>query len=158
MQLQLHRWHLSRHECRAGAAQSHFQSILLSCEKYPSFQERQPRLWKGAVRTSIYLSRGALPVQGVATMVLESPFYGARRPAEQRGAKLLHVSDLLTLGRSTIEESLFLLSWAQKQGLTQLGGRLSLDQSRHCYPGHRVRGSPGWLCKSPSLLPQPQKQ
>ena len=61
-------------------------------------------------------------MQGVATMVLESPFYGARRPAEQQGAKLLHVSDLLTLGRSTIEESLFLLSWAQKQGLTQLGG------------------------------------
>ena len=62
-------------------------------------------------------------------MVLESPFYGARRPAEQQGAKLLHVSDLLTLGRSTIEESLFLLSWAQKQGLTRLGGCQLLRES-----------------------------
>ena len=67
-------------------------------------------------------------MQGVATMVLESPFYGARRPAEQQGAKLLHVSDLLTLGRSTIEESLFLLSWAQKQGLSQLGGCQLLEE------------------------------
>lgn len=61
-------------------------------------------------------------MQGVATMVLESPFYGRRAPAVQKGSRLQHVSDLLTLGRSTIEESLSLLNWASLQGFTKLGG------------------------------------
>lgn len=39
-----------------------------------------------------------LGAQGVAAMVHESPFYGSRRPAAQKGSKLLRVSDLLTLG------------------------------------------------------------
>ncbi|KAF2307809.1 hypothetical protein GH714_032031 [Hevea brasiliensis] len=49
--------------------------------------------------------------QNIATMVLESPFYGHRRPMLQRGAKLLCVSDLLLLGRATIEETRSLLHW-----------------------------------------------
>jgi hypothetical protein len=36
--------------------------------------------------------------QGVAQLVLESPYYGARRPPQQRGSKLCAVSDLLALG------------------------------------------------------------
>jgi hypothetical protein len=36
--------------------------------------------------------------QGVGQLVLESPYYGARRPAAQRGSKLCAVSDLLALG------------------------------------------------------------
>jgi hypothetical protein len=36
--------------------------------------------------------------QGVAQLVLESPYYGSRRPAGQRGSKLCAVSDLLALG------------------------------------------------------------
>ena len=36
---------------------------------------------------------------GIATLALESPFYGARRPPWQRGAKLARVSDLIALGR-----------------------------------------------------------
>ncbi|KAK9861855.1 hypothetical protein WJX84_002096 [Apatococcus fuscideae] len=59
--------------------------------------------------------------QGIATMALESPFYGRRRPQGQQGAKLARVSDLLTLGRATIEESLWLLRWAQHNGFPQLG-------------------------------------
>lgn len=54
-------------------------------------------------------------------MVLESPFYGRRRPKEQQGSRLLRVSDLLVLGRATIEESLCLLDWAQRQGYGKLG-------------------------------------
>lgn len=54
-------------------------------------------------------------------MVLESPFYGARKPHYQFGSQLLRVSDLLTLGRSTIEESLCLLDWAGRHGYARLG-------------------------------------
>ena len=39
------------------------------------------------------------------------------------GAKLLHVSDLLLLGRATIEESLLLLHWLGNAGHERLGER-----------------------------------
>ncbi len=42
--------------------------------------------------------RDVLRAQGVCAVVLESPYYGARRPAAQKGSKLLRVSDLLALG------------------------------------------------------------
>jgi len=55
--------------------------------------------------------------KGVGSISLESPYYGLRKPVQQQGAKLRHVSDLLLLGRATIEESLLLLhmllSWGQ---------------------------------------------
>lgn len=59
--------------------------------------------------------------QGIASMILESPYYGSRRPPWQEGSKLRRVSDLLTLGRATIEESLYLLAWAQRQQYRHLG-------------------------------------
>ncbi|EFJ51214.1 hypothetical protein VOLCADRAFT_43395, partial [Volvox carteri f. nagariensis] len=57
----------------------------------------------------------------VCSLVLESPFYGARRPAAQRGSKLLRVSDLLTLGWATIAESINLLHWLREEGYGALG-------------------------------------
>lgn len=55
-----------------------------------------------------------LAMKGVGSVVLESPFYGLRKPEYQQGAKLRYVSDLLLLGRATIEESLLLLNWMKK--------------------------------------------
>lgn len=57
----------------------------------------------------------------IASMVLESPYYGSRKPKGQFGSRLRHVSDLLTLGRATIEESLALLYWAKGNGFGPLG-------------------------------------
>ncbi|XP_031489014.1 uncharacterized protein LOC116256713 [Nymphaea colorata] len=53
--------------------------------------------------------------ENIATMVLESPFYGQRRPRLQHGAKLLCVSDLLLLGKATIEEARGLLNWLENE-------------------------------------------
>lgn len=64
---------------------------------------------------------GPLLKQNIATMVLESPFYGQRRPKLQRGSKLLCVSDLLLLGRATIDEARSLLHWLDEQGFGKLG-------------------------------------
>ncbi|CAM6093721.1 unnamed protein product [Calypogeia fissa] len=65
---------------------------------------------------------GPLLKDNIATLVLESPFYGNRRPQLQRGARLLCVSDLLLLGRSTIEEARALLHWLKiNQGFDKLG-------------------------------------
>lgn len=58
---------------------------------------------------------GPLLKENIATMVLESPFYGRRRPVQQQGAKLLCVSDLLLLGRATIEEARGLLHWLDSE-------------------------------------------
>ena len=85
-----------------------------------------PGLPKFALSLSLLAWRSALiswlaSVQNVATLSLESPFYGARKPPSQRGSKLQRVSDLLMLGRATIEESLFLLAWLQRQGFARLG-------------------------------------
>ncbi|KAL2652340.1 hypothetical protein R1flu_020468 [Riccia fluitans] len=65
---------------------------------------------------------GPLLKDNIATLVLESPYYGNRRPKGQRGARLLCVSDLLLLGRATIEESRALLHWLdQEEGYGKLG-------------------------------------
>lgn len=64
---------------------------------------------------------GLCAAQGIATLALESPYYGERKPGYQQGAKLHRVSDLLLLGRATIEESLFLLQWLSRQGFAKLG-------------------------------------
>ncbi|XP_058073518.1 uncharacterized protein LOC131222466 [Magnolia sinica] len=65
---------------------------------------------------------GPLLKENIATMVLESPFYGRRRPRLQHGAKLLCVSDLLLLGRVTIEEARSLLYWLEAEaGFGKMG-------------------------------------
>eukprot|EP00884_Botryococcus_braunii_P014706 jgi/Botrbrau1/23236/Bobra.0041s0072.2 len=79
--------------------------------------------------------------EGIATMALESPFYGNRRPAYQSGSKLHRVSDLLALGRATIEESLSLLNWAHENGFGYLGmsgfsmGGVHASMVASLYPG-----------------------
>ncbi|KAI3423963.1 hypothetical protein D9Q98_009797 [Chlorella vulgaris] len=79
--------------------------------------------------------------QGIATLALESPFYGQRKPHYQQGSKLLHVSDLLLLGRATIEESLLLLHWLGHAGHEQLGlcglsmGGVHANMAASLYPG-----------------------
>jgi len=95
-------------------------------------------------------ARARVRAQNVATLSLESPYYGARKPAGQSGSKLQRVSDLLMLGRATIEESLFLLAWAQRQGHSRLGARaLPAPSCAACPALHGSRGSPCWqICKS----------
>jgi len=65
----------------------------------------------------------ALPLaeHGVASVILEGPFYGARMPPTQKRSKLNTVTDLLVLGRATIEEARSLLHWLKEdQGADSL--------------------------------------
>lgn len=57
---------------------------------------------------------------GVASVVLENPMYGDRKPPRQNGAKLTYVSDLLALGKATIDEGRSILHWLSKQGFGPL--------------------------------------
>jgi len=91
--------------------------------------------------------------QGVAALALESPFYGARRPPGQRGAKLRAVSDLLTLGWATIYESLHLLHWlSASEGYGSLGvAGLSMGGVHACMTAALY---PGEVAVAPLLAPR----
>lgn len=56
-------------------------------------------------------------------------------PSSPQGAKLLHVSDLLLLGRATIEESLLLLHWLGKAGHERLGECCGWRAATRCRGG-----------------------
>lgn len=71
----------------------------------------------GFLRRFISTSVG-LRARGIASLILEGPFYGSRRPAGQRGALLDYVHQLPDLGRATIEESLALLRHFRERGFT----------------------------------------
>ena len=55
-----------------------------------------------------------LAESGVASIILESPFYGLRKPKHQWGSKLKQLSDLPILGRATIEEARSLIKWIKE--------------------------------------------
>ena len=52
-----------------------------------------------------------LAERGIATAILEGPFYGRRRPSDQAASKLAHYMDLMVLGRSTLDEARALVAW-----------------------------------------------
>lgn len=58
---------------------------------------------------------------GIASVLLENPFYGVRKPKNQLRSSLLHVADLLIMGTALILESLVLLHWCERQGYGPLG-------------------------------------
>ena len=58
---------------------------------------------------------------GIASLLLENPFYGMRKPKNQLRSSLLHVVDLFVMGAALILESLVLLKWCEQQGYGPLG-------------------------------------
>jgi pimeloyl-ACP methyl ester carboxylesterase len=65
----------------------------------------------------------ALPLlrHGIASLLLENPYYGLRRPEGQRGKFLRSFADLWRMGSATVEEGRALLGWLEAQGFTRLG-------------------------------------
>lgn len=59
--------------------------------------------------------------QGIAALVLENPFYGARRSAGQRGPVPRTVSDMVLMASATVREGRSLLGWLEAQGHRHLG-------------------------------------
>lgn len=65
----------------------------------------------------------ALPLlreRGVASVLLENPFYGLRKPKNQLRSSLQQVSDLFVMGACLILESLVIFHWCERQGLGPL--------------------------------------
>jgi hypothetical protein len=94
---------------------------------------------------------------GISSVILESPYYGTRRPANQVGSKLRKVSDLAVLGRVTIEETCSLLRFlSEERGAQSLAvagvsmGGLHSAMTAALYPGSI--GVVSWL-GPPSAAP-----
>ena len=58
---------------------------------------------------------------GLGAIILENPFYGMRKPADQRASSLHNVSDILVMGGCLMLESLVLFNWCERMGLGPLG-------------------------------------
>ena len=102
--------------------------------------EIESRLWSQKGTPAVLLLAGtgehgysrrlenlALPLarKGVVSVILESPFYGKRKPGGQVGSKLNKVSDLGLLGRITIEEASALVKFLKVNigcGAVAVGG------------------------------------
>uniref|UniRef100_A0AAV1UTA7 AB hydrolase-1 domain-containing protein n=1 Tax=Peronospora matthiolae TaxID=2874970 RepID=A0AAV1UTA7_9STRA len=105
-------------------------------------------------RTSVAIP---LAKRGLATLILEGPFYGKRKPPQQKGSKLRRVSDLPTLGQATIEEAKSLLQYFHDyHGFSQLivagssMGGLHAAMVASVFPGDV--GVTAWLAP-PSAVP-----
>ena len=65
----------------------------------------------------------ALPLlaQGIASVILENPFYGCRRPAYQQGTYIETVSQLWLMGMTAVAEARAILTWLKTEGFSRLG-------------------------------------
>ncbi|MEQ8350799.1 MAG: alpha/beta hydrolase family protein [Leptospiraceae bacterium] len=59
--------------------------------------------------------------KGIASVILENPYYGRRRPADQKDFVIETVSDQFKMNQATILEGLSLLKWLNELGYTNLG-------------------------------------
>ena len=67
--------------------------------------------------------RIALPLvqRGLGALLLENPYFGARRPRAQEGTELSCVADQFVMNRATIEEARSLLGWLRAEGHATVG-------------------------------------
>lgn len=109
--------------CPPECARAHFQVVL-------------PEVWPGPARPVVLqlagtgdhffwrrrtlMAKPLIKERGVASILLENPYYGLRRPKDQLRSSLHYVSDLFVMGACLILESQILLKWAEQQGLGPL--------------------------------------
>jgi hypothetical protein len=68
-----------------------------------------------------FMAKPLIQEHCIASIILESPFYGLRKPVDQQRSSLKHVIDLFIMGASLILESSVLLHWCERQGYGPLG-------------------------------------
>ncbi len=62
-----------------------------------------------------------LLAHGIGSIILENPFYGVRRPANQKGTYVHTVSDLWLMGMTACAETRVILDWLKGEGFYRLG-------------------------------------
>lgn len=72
-------------------------------------------------RRRTLIARPLLKESGIASIILESPYYGLRKPKQQLRSSLHYTSDLFVMGGALMLESLVLFNWCEKEGFGPLG-------------------------------------
>ncbi|XP_055744530.1 protein ABHD18 [Salvelinus fontinalis] len=100
------------------------------------FQFVVPKKWKNHKPVCIHLAgtgdhffwkrrtlmaRPMIKEAGMASLLLENPYYGYRKPKEQVRSSLRNVSDLFVMGAALILESAVLLHWLEREDYWPLG-------------------------------------
>uniref|UniRef100_A0A182K1W4 Protein ABHD18 n=1 Tax=Anopheles christyi TaxID=43041 RepID=A0A182K1W4_9DIPT len=67
------------------------------------------------------IAKPLLKEANLGSIILENPFYGLRKPKEQRASSLQNVSDIFVMGGCLVLESLVLLNWCERNGYGPLG-------------------------------------
>ncbi|XP_014253602.1 protein ABHD18 [Cimex lectularius] len=67
------------------------------------------------------MAKPLLKEGGIASILLENPFYGMRKPKYQIRSVLHNVSDIFVMGGCLILEALVLLHWCRRKGYGPLG-------------------------------------
>ncbi|XP_003703357.2 protein ABHD18 isoform X1 [Megachile rotundata] len=67
------------------------------------------------------VAKPLLKESGIASLLLENPFYGSRKPENQIRSSLHNVCDIFIMGGCLIMESIVLLNWCEQQGFAPLG-------------------------------------
>ncbi|XP_072252400.1 protein ABHD18 isoform X2 [Leuresthes tenuis] len=72
-------------------------------------------------RRRTLVARPMIKEAGMASLLLENPYYGYRKPKDQLRSSLKNVSDLFVMGGALILESTVLLRWLEREGYWPLG-------------------------------------
>jgi hypothetical protein len=110
----------------------HLPGLLPTVAENAYFQLVLPVEWKGPDRPVCiqmagtgdhhfwrrrhFIAKPLLKDHGIASLILENPFYGLRKPEEQFRSSLLNVSDIFVMGGSLILEGIVILRWLEKEG------------------------------------------
>ncbi|XP_072771284.1 protein ABHD18 [Nerophis lumbriciformis] len=72
-------------------------------------------------RRRTLMARPMIKEAGMASLLLENPYYGYRKPKDQRRSCLKNVSDLFVMGGALMLESSVLLHWLESEGYSPVG-------------------------------------
>ncbi|CAL4065394.1 unnamed protein product, partial [Meganyctiphanes norvegica] len=75
----------------------------------------------GFWRRRMLMGKPLLDEAGIASIMLENPFYGSRKPKNQKRSALNNVSDLFVMGGCLVLESLAIFHWCEREGFGPLG-------------------------------------
>ncbi|XP_017138403.1 protein ABHD18 [Drosophila miranda] len=68
-----------------------------------------------------FIAKPLLKDGNIGSIILENPFYGLRKPDDQKRSNLHNVSDIFVMGGCLILECLVLLHWCERNGFGPLG-------------------------------------
>ncbi|XP_068239380.1 protein ABHD18 isoform X2 [Palaemon carinicauda] len=116
---------------------AHLPGLLPKESEKATFQMVLPKSWQSNLRPTclhlagtgdhgfwrrrMLMAKPLLEEAGIASVMLENPFYGCRKPKDQLRSSLHNVSDLFVMGGCLVLESLAIFHWCERMGFGPLG-------------------------------------